>query len=79
MNFLKRILNFLSLVNDDGALSVTTLGVYVVLVKLAMTPNWSLNEAGVLLVTLMNYAHKRHVGAQTQDDPQENQDGRQKS
>jgi hypothetical protein len=61
MNLLSNALQFLSLVNDDGNLSVTTLGVYVVLVKLALTPSWDLTQAGVLLVTLANYAHKRHV------------------
>jgi hypothetical protein len=58
-----RSLKFLNLLDKDSNLSISNIAVIIVLVKLAFTPSLSLIDAGTLLVTLMNYAHKRHSGS----------------
>lgn len=55
-----RTLRFLNLLDRDNNLSISNIAVCIVLFKLAVTPSLSLIDAGTLLVTLMNYAHKRH-------------------
>ena len=60
-----RSLKFLNLLDKDSNLSISNIAVIIVLVKLAFTPSLSLIDAGTLLVTLMNYAHKRHSTAKT--------------
>lgn len=54
-----KILNFFSLVDNDQKLSLTSIGLYTVLIKLAIAPSPSLTDVGALLLVLLNYAHKR--------------------
>jgi len=56
-----KILNFFSLVDSDQKLSLTSIGLYTVLVKLILSPNPGLTDVGALLLVLLNYAHKRQV------------------
>ena len=56
-----RIFNFLNILDSEGKLSITNLAVYIVLIKLTISPVASLTEAGSLLMVLANYAHKRIV------------------
>ena len=60
-----RSLRFLNLLDKDNNLSISNIAVCIVLFKLAIAPSLSLIDAGTLLVTLMNYAHKRHSVAKT--------------
>lgn len=53
-------LKFLNLIDREGNLSISNIAVIIVLVKLTLSPVLSIVDAGMLLVTLMNYAHKRH-------------------
>ena len=63
---LTKILNKLNLLDAQNNLSITNIAVIVVLVKLVLTPQWTLNEAGMLLLTIANYSHKRYVINQAQ-------------
>lgn len=58
---LKKALNFLNLLDSESRLSITSLAMYVVLVKVAVAPSPSLIDLGSLLLVLLNYAHKRIV------------------
>ena len=71
MDKLKAALSFLNLLDAEGRLSITNLAVVITLVKLAISPAASLTEAGMLLCTLTNYAHKRVVTAQAQEVPED--------
>lgn len=59
MNYIKKALKFLNLVDRSGNLSITNIAVIVCITKIAMAPEFSMAEIGALLVSLMNYAHKR--------------------
>lgn len=54
-----RILAFLNLQDSNGNLSITNLAVYAALVKAILTPGSNLEDAGILLVAILNYSHKR--------------------
>ena len=54
-----KLFGFLNLLDAEGNLSITNVAVILVLIKLAFSPTASLTEAGMLLATLANYAHKR--------------------
>ena len=59
-----KVLDFFSLLSDDGRLSITNIAVIILLAKIASAPiNWQV-VAG-LFVTLLGYAHKRSVNAAT--------------
>lgn len=60
-----RSLRFLNLLDKDSNLSISNIAVLIMLFKLALTPSLSLVDAGMLLITLMNYAHKRHSSAKS--------------
>lgn len=63
MNTLKSkffwILSFLNLTDRGYKLSISNIAVIVVITKIALAQNVGLTEAGALLITLMNYSHKR--------------------
>lgn len=67
---MKVILNFFNLLDSEQRLSITNVAVLVVLVKLAISPSASITEAGMLLITIGNYAHKR-VTNQNNQTPEE--------
>jgi hypothetical protein len=56
---MKRVLTFLNLVDSSGNLSITNVAVIVVITKIALLKSFSLTEASALLITMVNYAHKR--------------------
>lgn len=58
-----KLLKFLNLLDQDDNISITSLGVYTLLVKIAIAPTLDWGTAAALLVTLLNYGHKRHVSA----------------
>lgn len=62
-NIFIRVGRFLGLVGFDGNLSLTNIVVYVVIVKIALSPAASPADWGALLVAMLNYAHKRSVVA----------------
>lgn len=66
----KRVFTFLRLLDFDGGLSLTNIGVIVAIVKLAASPSLSVQDTGVFLVAILNYAHKRttNQAASTQSD-----------
>jgi hypothetical protein len=63
---LKRALSFLCLTGYDGNLSITNIAVIVCVVKMATAAQFTGVDAGALLATLLNYAHRRQAGANDQ-------------
>jgi hypothetical protein len=61
VRYLFHFLETLSLLDREGNLSLTSIAVLVVLVKLVLTPSVSLPETGALLLVLANYAHRRQL------------------
>lgn len=60
---LTRALLFLNLLDVQGNLSITNIAVIVCVTKIALAPQFSIAECGALMVSLLNYAHKRHTNA----------------
>lgn len=59
---MKKVLNFLSLLDNQGhKVSLTNIVLYVVTIKIALSPSPSLPELGTLLLSLLAYSHKRYV------------------
>lgn len=73
MENLRKVANFLNLLDAQGKLSITNVAVIVCLLKLALAPAASITEAGTLLAALANYAHKRYTNA-VPDEPQADQE-----
>lgn len=67
-----KLLNFFNLLDSEGKLSITNAAVYIVLYKLAISPNPSLLDAGALLITFLNYMHKRQTISNTTPEPEIN-------
>lgn len=67
----KGILKFFNLLDSEGHLSITNLSVVIVLIKLIYSPSTSITEAGLLLITLSNYAHKRIVNRNNQESEED--------
>lgn len=57
--FFCKTLRFLNLVDRSCNLSITNIAVIVLITKIAMAPTLDWQTAAALLVTLLNYAHKR--------------------
>lgn len=53
------ILKFLNVVDRKGNLSITNVAVIIVVTKIALAQSVGITEAGALLITLLNYGHKR--------------------
>lgn len=67
INQLKVFLSFLNLLDRSGSLSITNTAVYVLLVKMSISPfDWA--AAAALMVTLLNYAHKRSNSLKTESN-----------
>lgn len=58
---MKRVLKFLRLIDENQNLSLTYLAVWIVLIKVAITPDFDLSSAGVLLIALLNYGYKKFI------------------
>lgn len=57
----QKLLKFFQLSDSDGNLSISNIAVIVCITKVAIAPVFSITEVGALMISLMNYAHKRHV------------------
>lgn len=55
----KKVLKFLSLLDRGGNLSITNIAVIVCITKIAISPTFTITEVGALMLSLLNYAHKR--------------------
>lgn len=62
-SFFKPILQFLNVVDRKGNLSITNVAVIIVVTKIAIAQSVGITEAGALLITLLNYGHKRQEDA----------------
>lgn len=60
-----KIAQFLRVVDENKQLSITNIALIIVLAKLAVAPVVSITELGVLLISLGNYSHKRHVNKES--------------
>lgn len=56
-----KLLQTLKLLNDEGTLDLTSIGVMVILVKIALAQTLDWATASTLLLALLSYAHKRHL------------------
>jgi hypothetical protein len=54
-----KVLKFLQVSDRGNNLSITNIALYVVLVKIAIAPTFSIEECGVLFLAVANYIHKR--------------------
>lgn len=52
----------------DGQLSLSNLAVLVVLVKLALAPQFSMTEIGALFIALMNYSGKKIINSKAEKE-----------
>lgn len=57
--YAREALSFLSLLDKDGKLSITNIAVVICVTKIAYVADPSIVDTGALLITLMNYSHKR--------------------
>jgi len=57
------LLKFLNLLDSHNKLSITNLSVYAVLIKIVVSPGSSIEDLGLLLITVLNYSHKRSTTA----------------
>ena len=64
MERLKKVLDFLNILDDTGRLSITNISAIVLIAKLALTANPDLVTVGSTAIGLLNYAHKRYINAQ---------------
>lgn len=55
----KNILRFFNLLDRSNHLSITNVAVIVCVTKMAIAPQVSIVDAGALLISLLNYGHKR--------------------
>jgi hypothetical protein len=69
MATIKKLLDFLNLLDDSGRLSITNVSAIVLVAKLALTSNPDLATVGSTAIGLLNYMHKRSViSGSTNDD-----------
>ena len=60
---LLQIGKFMRVISPQGdGISITNIGCYIAMIKIALVPQASVADLGVLLISLLNYCHKRHVG-----------------
>lgn len=57
----KKVADFLRLIDENDKLSLTNLCLYVVLVKISLTADFNLVDAGALFITLLNYSGKKLI------------------
>lgn len=62
---MNKVLTFLNLLDSEGNLSITNTAVFVCVIKMALSAQFTGMDVGALIATLLNYAHKRstYVGA----------------
>lgn len=60
MKYIRKLLKFLQLVDREGNLSITNIATIVVITKIAIAASIDWGVISALLVTLLNYGHKRH-------------------
>lgn len=61
MNKTIKILRALKIFDADNTLSLTSIGVMVILVKIAIAPTLDWATASTLMLALLNYSYKRHL------------------
>lgn len=59
--FFLNVLGFFQLIDHNNRLSITNIATMVVIVKIAMAVSIDWGVISALLITLLNYGHKRHV------------------
>lgn len=64
----RKLLKFFNLVDRAGDLSITNIAVIVMVVKMAVAPQFTITECGALLVTLLNYGHKRYQSSKVEKE-----------
>ena len=68
MKYIRKLLKFLQLVDREGNLSITNIATIVVITKIALTATFDWGVISALLVTLLNYGHKRYEANKASKD-----------
>lgn len=68
-NAFKQLFAFFQLTDDRGRLSITNIATMVVIAKIALAVSIDWGVISALLITLLNYSHKRHVGCRSVHTP----------
>ena len=64
--YLFPILIFFRIIDaHDGTVSLTNLGIIIILFKLAMTPSTNMMDIGSLFIATMNYNYRKFLNKQT--------------
>lgn len=64
----KKILTFFNLKDRSGNLSLTNTALIILMVKLAIAPEFSITEVSAFFIALLNYGHKRSVTAKAESE-----------
>lgn len=67
-NFLIRVLDFFNLLDHKKNLSISNIAVIILLVKIAMSPTIDWAVVSALLLSLLNYSHKRTVNSKVKEE-----------
>jgi hypothetical protein len=67
MKTLLQIGQFLRVIDDNGQLSITNLGMYIALYKLFIIKNPGFGEVGTYLLAAATYSFKKHLGSKDND------------
>ena len=63
MEKLIKVGQFFRIIDENGQLSLTNIAVMVGLYKLCQTNGTNLNDAGLMIGTLLNYAAKKYMNS----------------
>ena len=57
--FFHNVGHFFQILDQSNHLSITNLALYVILIKIALSPVLSITDAGTLFIVLLNYTSKK--------------------
>lgn len=61
-SFFVNLGRFLRLIDEQNCLSLTNIAVYIALVKISLIQDMQMMDAGLILISLLNYAGKKVIG-----------------
>lgn len=76
LNFFKKALDFLRITDDEGKVSLTNLGVIIILAKVGISSECNMSEIVALMGVLLNYSWKKFIKSKEPVTPLEIKDNR---
>ena len=67
MRYLQRLLKFMRITDEQGDLSLTNIAVMASIYKLITTDATGYTEIGTVMISLLNYGHKRMINKKDQN------------